>query len=130
MPVTTASKLDERYGRARPRRGAWALLAVAASLIIGVGIWWTVSANLDAVDGRDIGYEVIDRHSVQLSFQVTAPSGREVVCALQALDEVKGIVGWKLVRLPVSEAHTRAFTERIPTVAPATTGLVKSCWVS
>lgn len=126
--MTTAEELDERYGRGRPRRGAWVLLAVAASLIVAVGIWWTVAANIDAVDARDIGYQVIDEHSVQLSFQVTAPRGREIICALEALDEIKGIVGWKIVTLPASDEHTRRFVERIPTVAPATTGLVNTCW--
>ncbi len=128
--MTTAAELDARYGRGRPRRSLWVVLGILASGALALGIWWTVAANLTAVDADDLGYEVIDEHAVQLRFQVTAPRDREVVCVLEAQDESKGIVGWRLVRLPASPEHTRAFSERIPTVALATTGLVNTCWVS
>lgn len=127
-PVTTAEELRQRYGRSAPRPRLLWLLGAVASLALVLGIVWTVQQNLDAVDANGVGYQVIDEHTVQLSFMVTAPREREVICALEALDEVKGIVGWKIVHLPASAEHTRIFTERIPTVAAATTVLVNSCW--
>ena len=47
-----------------------------------------------------------------------------------ALDEDFGIVGWRVVEYPGSVETTRAFVETIPTVAQATTGTVKACWVT
>ncbi len=128
--MTTSAELDARYGRGRPRRGLWVLLGVVASTTLALGVWWTVAANMHAVDANDLGFRVIDEHTVELSFVVTTPHEREVVCVLEALDASKGIVGWRVLRLPASTAHTRGFTESIPTVARATTGLVNNCWVS
>ena len=64
-----------------------------------------------------------------LGFQITAPRGAAVACALEAQDEEHGVVGWRVVELPASDLHARAFREVIPTTAPATTGFVNSCWV-
>ncbi len=128
--MTTPQELDERYGRGRSRRWPAVLGGTAAVAVVAVGLWWMGGSTLDSVDTNDLAFQVIDEHSVELRFAVTAPRQREVHCALEALDETKAIVGWKIVRLPASGEHTRGFTERIPTLALATTSLVKSCWVS
>ena len=71
-----------------------------------------------------------DARTVVIDFQVTAPAGRDVACALEALDADHGVVGWRIVQLPASDQPARAFRESIPTVALATTGLVNACWVT
>lgn len=128
--MTTPQELDERYGRRAPRRWIAVLGGATAVAIVAVGLWWMRGSTIESVDTNDLGYVVVDDHAVELRFAVTAPRGREVHCALEALDEEFGIVGWKIIRLPASDEHTRGFTERIPTVALATTGLVNTCWVS
>jgi hypothetical protein len=128
--MTTAAELDLRYGRHAPRKWLWVLLGVVSAGLLAVVLWWTVQANLYAVDANDLGYRVIDQHSVEVSFAVTSTHNREIVCVLQALDTTKAIVGWKVVHIPASTEHTRGFAERIPTIAEATTGLVNTCWVS
>ena len=87
-------------------------------------------ANLVSSAFGDLGFEVIDEHSVSLRFQVTAPAGADVMCAVEAQDEEFGVVGWKIVEIPASESHSQALTVSIPTVATATTSLVNTCWVS
>lgn len=128
--MTTAQELDERYGRTRSRRLPWVIGAAVVALVIGVAGWLTVSQAAEAVDADDLGYEVVDAHTVSVRFQITAPAGRVVFCALEALDEEFGVVGWRIVEIAAGDAHSRSFTERIPTVAEATTGLVNSCWVA
>ncbi len=130
--MTTQDMLDERYGRTRSTGRRWVRGAVAAlgALVVGLFVWMTVANSLDAVDVDTTGFEVVDEHSVVLSFQFTAPVGRAVACAIEAQDEEHGVVGWRVVELPPSEAHVRAFRETIPTTAAATTGFVNSCWVS
>ena len=128
--MTTPQELDERYGRRRPRRGLAIVGGAATAAVVAVGLWWMGGSSLDTVDATDLGYVVIDEHTVELRFSVSAPRESAAYCALQALDETKGIVGWKIVGLPPGSEHTRGFVEHIPTVALATTGLVKSCWVS
>jgi hypothetical protein len=130
--MTTQDMLDERYGRRRSPGARWAIgvaSAVAVALVALFG-WMVVSNALSAVDSDTTGFEVIDSHSVALSFQITAPADRTVACALEAQDAEHGVVGWRIVEIEASELRARAFREVIPTTAPATTGFVNSCWVT
>lgn len=131
--MTTQQMLDERYGRTRSRHRritGWVVVAVIASaLVIGLG-WSTVTQALDDVDVTGTAYDVADERTVTVTFQVTAPPGSALACALEAQDEEHGIVGWRIVQYPAADVPGRAFTETIPTVALATTGLVNTCWVT
>ncbi|GAB3267968.1 DUF4307 domain-containing protein [Microbacterium sp. MEC084] len=131
--MTTQAELDDRYGRtADParRRMLWGTVIAVAAAGIGWLGWTAVSTSLDAVSVDGLGYEVLDEHSVRVSFQLTAPPGRDVACAVQALDQEFGVVGWKIVRYEGDGGHAMSRTETVPTVAEATTGLVETCWVT
>ena len=128
--MTTARELDERYGRTGRRRLPWIIGgAIAAAAVVAFG-WMTVTTQMNAVDADDLGFTVVDEHSVDLRFQYTAPRGSDVVCVVEALDEEFGIVGWKIVEVEATENHSRAVDVRIPTVSAATTSLVRTCWVA
>lgn len=130
--MTTSQMLDERYGRTRSRAPRWLIVAgtaVAAAVVVGAG-WMTVAGALDDVDVRTTGFQLVDDSSVRIDFQVSAPAGREVACALEAQDADHGVVGWKVIELTETDGTPRAFQETIPTVSEATTGLVNSCWVT
>ncbi len=128
--MTTALELDERYGRTRRRRLPWIITAVVAATVIAIAAWMTVAQSMNAVDVDDLGYEVVDAHSVTVRFQVTGAQGKDVACAVEALDEEFGVVGWRIIEIPAADAHTRQLSETVPTVAEATTGLVNACWVA
>ena len=131
--VTTKEELAERYGRAqRPirRRLFWIAVTGVAALSVAALAWLTVSNSFDDVGFDETGFELVDARTVTVSFQATPPAGAAFACAVQALDEDFGIVGWRVVEYPGSEETTRAFVETIPTVAQATTGTVKVCWVT
>lgn len=130
--MTTQDMLDERYGRRRSRGSKWlvGILAVAAAAALGALAWAIVVATLDDVGLDNTGYEIVDERTVVVSFQITAPVGRTVACALEAQDVEHGVVGWRIVEIEASDQHARAFRESVPTTALATTGLVNSCWVT
>lgn len=130
--MTTQQMLDERYGRTRRPATRWvAIVAIAVgALAVGAFAWLTVSSSINSVDVDTTGFQVVDERAVTLEFQVSAPAGAAIACTLEAQDEEHGVVGWKVVEIPASETHARAFRETIPTVAGATTGFVNSCWVS
>lgn len=130
--MTTQDMLDDRYGRRRSPRRRWAIAAIVAlaALALGYIAWTTVEGVLDTVDADATGFEVVDEHSVTVSFRVAAPADRAVACALEAQDEDHGVVGWRVVELPASGEHSRSLRETIPTTARATTGFVNSCWVT
>ncbi|MEN2740095.1 DUF4307 domain-containing protein [Microbacterium sp. X-17] len=129
----TQTMLDERYGRTRSRRRRLIGWGIVALLVIAGGVWlvWiTLGNSANSIDSADTGFTIDGPHSTTLSFQLTAPPGTGITCVLEADDEQHGIVGWRIVSYPPSDAHTQAFTETIPTVALATTGLVNACWVA
>ena len=129
--MTTPAQLDERYGRTGRRRLPWIIAGIALAVAaVGWFGWHTVAGAVDDVEATGTGYEVVDEHIVTVSFQVTAPPDRTVHCIVEAQDEELGIVGWRAVEYPASSERSRAFTETVPTVALATTGLVNSCWVA
>lgn len=132
MTLTTQQLLDERYGRTRSRRArwVWAAAVVAAAVIVGAVAWTAVSSTLDDVSAQATSFEVTDQRTVVIDVQVTAPRGRDVACALEALDADHGVVGWRIVQLAASDEPVRAFREPVATVALATTGLVNACWVT
>ena len=128
--MTTAQELDDRYGRSRRRRLPWVIGIVLAVVVVAYFGWSTISQSMNSVDTDDLGFEVADPYSVEVRFQVSGAAGKDIACAIEALDEEFGVVGWKVVEIPASEEHSRAFTENERTVAEATTGLVNSCWVA
>ena len=128
--MTTAQELDDRYGRTRRRRLPWIIGIVLAVVVVGYFSWSTITQSMNSVDADDLGFEVSDQYSVEVRFQVSGVAGKDVACAVEALDEEFGVVGWKVVEIPASEEHSRAITEHVRTVAEATTGLVNSCWVA
>lgn len=131
--MTTQQDLDDRYGRARRplrRRAFWVAVGAAGAASVLALSWFTFANTLDDVGFDETGYEVIDERTVTLSFQATPPSGVTFACALQALDEDFGVVGWRVVEYPGSDTVTRTLAETIPTVGLATTGTVHSCWAT
>jgi len=130
--MTTQAVLDDRYGRGgsrRRRRAAWAAVIAVAVLVVGWFGWYTLTNPENGVAADATSFRLEER-SVTVDFQLTAPAGTTVACAIEALDEDYGVVGWKIVEIPASDAHVRAFTEVVPLVAEATTGLVNDCWVT
>lgn len=129
--MTVQDMLDDRYGRMPSTRRRWTMGIVAAIIALAVAAfaWMAITATFDDVSATDTGYEIVDDTAIAVRFQFTAPRQSAVACAVEAQDEEHGIVGWRIVEYEQSELLTRAFRETIPTVARATTGLVKACWV-
>lgn len=124
--------LADRYGRRSSNRSTrwWVAGVVAVALAaLGITVWSTASTSLRTADAVDLGFETVTPHEITLNFQVTTRPDVPVVCALEAQDTAHGIVGWRIVEYAPDSAHTRRFTETIPTVAEATTAFVNACWI-
>ncbi|MFT4212013.1 MAG: DUF4307 domain-containing protein [Microbacterium sp.] len=127
---TTQQKLDERYGRTARSRRFWAVFTAVgvAAMVVVIG-WIAISYTEGSTDATTTGYTIDDAHSVTVTFQVTVVAGSALACAVEAQDDDHAVVGWRIVQYPAASAQTQSFTETVPTVAAATTGLVDSCWV-
>jgi len=132
----TQDSVAERYGRtdaARRRRLTIGIGAAAGVLLVVVAwvVWVGLFSPSASLETRDTGYV---NHSaegtVDIRFEVTVEPGTPVSCALQALNGEFGIVGWKIVELPVDDQRTRAFVENVRVTEPAVTGLIYRCWLT
>lgn len=131
--MTTA--LDARYGRTRGRRirtRTVAIIAGAGVMLVAVAwvLWVGLFGATASIETQDIGYVVVDQHTIEVRSQLSADPGTKVSCSIQALNEKFAIVGWKVVTLPPVTNRNRVFTERVRTSEPAVTGSIGSCWLS
>ncbi len=134
-PTTTQQRLDERYGRTpgaerRTRR----LMVVAGIVFAAVFTAWVVWGGLSGTNAelevRDLGYANVTDTSIDVRWEVSVAPGTPVGCAVQALNESFGIVGWRIIELPASPERTRVLVETIRTAERAVTGLPYRCWLS
>lgn len=122
-------RLDARYGRRSVPRWVWVVAGAAVAAIFVWFAWGTITNENSAVRVDDLGYQIVDDHTAEVSFQVSAPADRQVACTLEALDEQHGVVGWKTELLPASPERIRGFRATIPTLAHATTAIADECWI-
>ena len=127
------SQLDARYGRTGSSRRRARLIGFGAAGVFAVVLaawlgWGGVLEGLDTVDSQNIGHQVLSDSEVEIRFQVSVEPGITTACALQALNESFGIVGWEIVELPPTENRTRSVDETVRTSEQSVTGLIYRCW--
>ncbi len=132
--ATTQQRLDERYGRTpdaerRTRR----LMVVAGVVFAAVFTAWVVWGGLSGTNAelevRELGYANVTDTSIDVRWEVSVAPGTRVTCAVQALNESFGIVGWRIIEVPASSQRTRVLVETIRTAEPPVTGLPYRCWL-
>lgn len=131
----THETLDARYGRTADRRRGRRILGVVAAVgVVAVTGAWVVWAGLLSpaadLELRTLGYGIPDERHVTVNWELTVAPGADASCAVQALDERHGVVGWSVVEIPASTDRTRAFEQSLRTSAPAVTGLIYRCWLT
>ena len=131
---TVQKRLDERYGRTpdseRRTRTLMIIAGVIFSLIFTAWVVWGGLSGTNAeLETRDLGYSNVTETSIDVRWEISVAPGADVSCAIQALNESFGIVGWKVVDLPPSTERTRVFSETLRTAEQAVTGLPYRCWL-
>ena len=132
--ATEPSDLASRYGRTPARRSRRRVIAIAAvvafAIVLGAWVWWVgLLAPTASIEVDTTGYSHGD-DSVIVTYQLTVDTGTPVRCAVEALDEHFGVVGWKVVDLPASQQRVRNLSAEVRITQPATTGLISSCWTA
>ncbi|MCH1882400.1 DUF4307 domain-containing protein [Agrococcus sp. ARC_14] len=126
--------LEARYGRTRSRTRREKILGIAVGVAILLAatmwVWWVGTDPASTqLQTRTIGHEIVDDASVEVIFEVSVDAGTPVECAVEALNQAYGIVGWVQLELPPAEAFTSTHVVDVRTSELATTGLVSECWV-
>jgi hypothetical protein len=121
MPTaeSTTARLDARYGRSPDRRRRRRVLGVVAAF----------DGDGSELEARDTGYQITDDRSVEVQYTVSTDPGTPVRCAVQALNNVQAIVGWKVVDLPATGSRSTTYTTSLATTERAVTGLIYRCWL-
>ncbi|AYF98442.1 DUF4307 domain-containing protein [Protaetiibacter intestinalis] len=131
----TANDLDARYGRTPARRARLRLLAVLAAIAVAVVVGaWVVWAGLfgaaASIEAKDLGFEALSDASVEVRWQLTAPAGHAVSCAVEAVSEKHAVIGWLVVEVEPSQQTTRTLSATLRTSEPPVGGSVFRCWLT
>jgi len=116
----------------RPAPGharAWVLGTIGILLGCAFAIWFGLASTLGKPSWTNLGYHVIDDRTVDVTYLVSRPIGRDVTCVIRAMDQGFGTVGLLEVAIPSSESRSVKLTTRVHTTTRAVTGLVRSCSV-
>lgn len=128
MTNQNSDLLATRYGqRSRLSTKAKRILAVlGVAAITAISIYFGL-ANYTGVEYKEISFSVIDARSAELTFDLTKPNDSTAICAVQALNEQFGVVGYKEVEITPQQTQTVRLTVSINTIELATTALVDDC---
>jgi hypothetical protein len=94
-----------------------------------LAVWFGLASTLGKPSWTTLGYHVVDDTTVDVTYLVSRPIGREVKCVIRALDQSFATVGLLDVEIAASEAQSVRRTTRVRTTTRAVTGVVKSCSV-
>jgi hypothetical protein len=130
----SASDLNARYGRTvnRRRRNLIFAIVFGGAILVVFGAWaiWVgLFQPTASIDFEDVGNSAVAANKISVSWQVSVDPQTETKCAIQALDQNFGIVGWKIVTLAPSALRSRTFTSVVQTAQPAVSGNIYQCWL-
>lgn len=131
----SALDIDARYGRSPSagRRNRWIAIGTAIAFVVVFAawvVWGGLFSPAAELESSDIGHTLVNQHEIDVTWELTVPTGRTSSCAIQALNESYTVVGWNVVKLPASDTRTRTFTEPVRTTELALTGLIYRCWLT
>jgi hypothetical protein len=133
--TANALDLDARYGRTPGRRNRtrWIAIGTAVAFVVVFGawvIWGGLLGSPAQIETNDTGHSIIDDSTVRVTWELSVAPGSTTSCAVQALNDNFGIVGWKVIDVPASTDRTRSLSADLRTMEPAVSGLIYRCWLT
>lgn len=129
-PPSVAMRPPDRYGDIRSPRRRW-LWVVVSCLVAAVGVAWVLWAGLRAaqreVRWSNVGYDVVDDTTVEVTFTVVKDPATTVACWVEALDSAFATVGLTTAEVGPSERRAVTTTVVVRTQQRAVTGVVDRC---
>ena len=116
----------------RPAPGTarwWVLGTIGILLGCAVAVWFGLASTLGKPSWTILSYHVVDDRTVDVTYLVSRSVGRDVTCAIRALDRGFATVGLVEVHIPGSDVSSVQRTTRVRTTSRAGTGVVRSCSV-
>jgi hypothetical protein len=128
--VTVLQPPPGRYGPAptplthRRRRIGLILAAVAG---LAVAVWIALNVASQPVSWKDVGFHVQGPQAIDVTFEVTKPRAKTVVCKVRALSQSYSEVGVRMVTVGPADEGTQRVTATVPTTELAVSGTVDRC---
>lgn len=127
--------LDERYGRTPAHRARMRLFAIVAAagvavVVVAWVLWVGLFSPNASLEAKDVGFGELTDTSVEIRWQLTAPAGADVSCAVKAVSEKHAVIGWRVVEVEPSQETTRLVRATLRTSEQAVGGSVHRCWLT
>ena len=116
----------------RPAPGTakwWVVATIGILLGSAMAIWWGLASTVGKPSWTLMSYHVVDDRTVDVTYIVSRPTGRDVTCMISAMDKTFATVGMIEVNVPGSDTSSVKRTTRVRTTTRAVTGVVKSCTI-
>ena len=114
--------------RPAPGTGKWWVVGTIGILLgCAMAVWFGLASTVGKPSWAVVGYRVIDDRTVEVTYVVSRPVGRDVTCLIRAMDQGFGTVGLLEVHIPGSETSSVRRTTTVRTTTRAVTGVVRSC---
>lgn len=85
--------LDRYRSLPRTQRVMWVVGPLAILAGIGLAIWFGLAASIGKPLWGNLGYDVRDDRHIVVTYQLSRPTDRTVVCAVEAREYSHAIVG-------------------------------------
>ena len=121
MPIPRPAPGDAKW---------WVIATIGILLGCAMAVWFGLASTVGKPAWTVLGYRVVDDRTVDVTYVVSRPVGRDVTCLIRAMDQGFGTVGLLEVHIPGSQASSVRRTTRVHTTTRAVTGVVKSCSVA
>ena len=119
-----------RYGQSQlARKDRILAISIGSIALIAFLLWAAVFTMNEStkVSHRDIAYEVIDKYSTNVTFEVSRTSGQTVVCDVTVLNQAFAIVGFLALEVAPSDNRSTVISTTVRTTELGVSGLVDSC---
>ena len=117
-----------RYGGSTPsRRAVWIIASVTLVSFFG---WVGWVFQTDPTSGIEwVAFEsTTNGTSASVTFQISAPPGTPVTCAIRTVGSSMGTNGWDIRSYPASTEHTTQYSASIHAVNEISGVEVFRCW--
>jgi hypothetical protein len=120
----------KRYGQSQLARKDRILAISIGSIALIAFLLWAALFTMNEstkVSHRDIAYEVIDKYSTNVTFEVSRIPGQKVVCDVTVLNQAFAIVGFLALEVAASDNRSTVISTTVRTTELGVSGLVDSC---
>lgn len=127
MSSPTSPPAGRYGGSSLSPQWAW---SIGALLIVSFFVWTAWVMSTDRTTGIEwVAFESTgDGTSAMMKFQITAPPGTPVTCALRTVDDSMGTNGWDIRSYPASQSLTTQHVATLRGVRDISGIEVYRCW--